>query len=124
MENVKSELVQGSPSVSALDPQPWCSSNLEREEGPRGHPGNGSSNTNPLICPKIVPRLVICFAQAFPRTVLFFNSFRKKRLRWKAHGWAVIILIMEPQDWEEVESAFWPFHFSSGSRAEQRQRSW
>jgi len=73
---------------------------------PVGHPGNGSSNNNPLIYPKVAYRLFICFAHASPWKFLFFNSFRKKRLRWKACFWAMIILIMESQGWEKVESAF------------------
>lgn len=32
-------------------------------------------------------------------------------------------LIMEPQDWEEVESVFWLFYFPTGSSPEQRQLS-
>lgn len=79
-----------------------------------GHPGNGSSNNNPLISPKIAYRLFISFAHAFPWKFLFFNSFRKKRLRWKTCCWPMIILIMEPQGWENVESAFWLFIFPLG----------
>lgn len=45
-------------SLSAVQTQP------ERRT-PVGHPGNGSSNNNPLIYPKIAYRLFICFSLAF-----------------------------------------------------------
>lgn len=87
----------------------------------RGNAGNASFNNNSLIYPKIAYRLFICFAQAFPWKFLFFNYFRKKRLRWRACCWATVVLIMEPWGWEEVGSAFWPFHFPTGSSPKQRQ---